>query len=317
MTEENNIWNKLNVSMTKKNQSEVLPSKNVEIKELNKEITVTTKNENLNLNLEKDHEPIARKKLRFTNKKRGRKSKDKKDNNKYTKTHDKFSDDNLKRKVKTHFHNFIIAFLNMKSKHIIGIRNKFGKISSQITQNITVEYNQNLFQKKIKDIIMEMSEKYQDRNKNKNCLKEITNLADKNDEIFTILNTTYKDMYLNYYLKSNKKTFEGEYEDESYEAHITKLQKLFGDTYVENYKRNAESLITFFYSCRKRDRNKKLKLENNQPNHIILPDINNSLNNNITNTNDNNYYQGSSNVIMVSKSTQTDTVQIDDEDTCY
>ena len=36
-----------------------------------------------------------------------------------------------------------------------------------------------------------------------------------------------------------------------------KLQKLFGDTYVDNYKRNAESLITFFYSCRKRDRNKK------------------------------------------------------------
>lgn len=315
MTEENNIWNKLNVSMTKKNQSEILPLRNVEIKELRKEITATTKNENLNV--EKEHEPIARKKLHFTNKKRGRKSNDKKDNNKFTKTHDKFSDDNLKRKVKTHFHNFIIAFLNMKSKHIIGIRNKFGKMSSQITQNITVEYNQNLFQKKIKDIIIEMSEKYQDRNKNKNCLTEIMNIADRNDEIFTILNTTYKDMYINYYLKSNKKTFEGELEDESYEAHIAKLQKLFGDTYVDNYKRNAESLITFFYSCRKRDRNKKLKLKNNESNHIILPDINNNLNNNITNTNDNNYLQVNSNVIMVSKSTQTDTVQIDDEDTCY
>ena len=49
MTEENNIWNKLNVSMTKKNQSEILPLRNVEITKLRKEITVTTKNENLNI----------------------------------------------------------------------------------------------------------------------------------------------------------------------------------------------------------------------------------------------------------------------------
>jgi hypothetical protein len=308
MTE--NIWNKLDDKLTKKNQLGILPLKSVIIKELDKEISESPKNEELKN--EKEHEPIARKNLRFMNKKRGRIKKEKKENYKSSKTHDKFSDDNLKRKVKTHFHNFIIAFLNMKSKHILGNKNKFGKISSEITQNITVEYNQNLFQKQIKDIIIQISEKYQDKNKNRNILQELMKNGNQNDEIFTILNTNYKDMYINYYLKSNKKTFEGE-EDESYQAHLEKLRKSFGDLYVENYKRNAESLITFFYKVKKRERKKNPeKLQTSDSILIKLPDKKNDSKEYLYNINNNKAQISSIN--REEKSTQTERVESGDED---
>ena len=107
-------------------------------------------------------------------------------------------------------------------------------------------------------------------------------------------------MFINCYLKSNKETFKDEPEDESYEAHIEKLENLYGDEYVSNYKRNAESLITFFEQCKKRIRIKKPKLEKQE---------------NILNTN----YINISNPVdnstkLVSISTQTEMYQSEDED---
>ena len=84
------------------------------------------------------------------------------------------------------------------------------------------------------------------------------NTADKDSEIIKFLNISYKDLFLNYYLKSTKKTFEGELEDESYEAHIEKLQRIYGKKYIENYKRNAISLVSFFYKSKKRKRKEKV-----------------------------------------------------------
>ncbi len=55
-----------------------------------------------------------------------------------------------------------------------------------------------------------MSDKFQDKDRNKISLQIIKNKALENDEIVQILNTNYKNMYLNYYLKSNNETFKGE-----------------------------------------------------------------------------------------------------------
>jgi hypothetical protein len=145
----------------------------------------------------------------------------------------------------------------MKAKGILENYNKFGKISFDITQNITVEYNQKLFEQKIKDIIINVSDKYNNKDKNKNALNIVMKNANENSDIMKILNLTYKDLYLNYYLKSTKKLFEGEKEDESYEEHLIKLGKKFGNKYAFEYKRNAENLIQFFYKCKKRVRKKK------------------------------------------------------------
>ena len=145
----------------------------------------------------------------------------------------------------------------MKAKDILKNYNKFGKISFDITQNITVEYNQKLFEKKIKDIIINVSDKYNNKDKNKNALNIVIENSNENSDIMKILNLTYKDLYLNYYLKSTKKLFEGEIEDESYEEHLIKLGKKFGNKYAFEFKRNAENLIQFFYICKKRVRKKK------------------------------------------------------------
>lgn len=227
---EPSIWNQINV-LSQKNPKQYL-MKNVDIKEVNKEEeTITNKNENIkNKN---EHSPIARKTVRFKYKKRGRKHKNTKENY------------NIKRKVKTHYHYFIIAFINMKCKNLLWKKNKFGKISSKITQNITAEYNRKLFEQKIQDIIIQSSDKYLNKDRNKNILQTILRKIDKNDEVYKFLNMNYKDMFLEYYLKSNKKTFEGEKEDESYEAHLEKLKNLYGNNYIDSYKRNAESLISY------------------------------------------------------------------------
>ena len=211
----------------------------------------------------------------FLKKKRGRKS-FKTD----YKVHDRDSPDNIKRKVKTHFHNFIIALLNMKIGQFLQKEIKFGKIASKITQDLTVEYNQKLFKTKIKDIIIVMSDKYSNKNRNKIILNEIMKKVDQNNELILFLNLNYEEIFLNYYLKSNNQTFKGEEEDESYEAHIKKLTKKYGNEYATNFKNTAESLINFFYKCKKRNIKKKLKAPSfvnfndslvNYNENIILP----------------------------------------------
>ena len=243
-------------------------TKNSELMQFN-QILLFDKNENNEINASQNSK-------NFLNKKRGRKNKISNDSDKKSSTHDKYSDDNLKRKIKTHFHNFIIAFLNMKSKNILSKKYQFGKMSSEITQNITVEYNQNLFVKKMKDIIVEMSDKFQDKDRNRIALQIIMKKANNNDEIIQLLDTNYKDMYLNYYLKSTKETFKDEDSDESYESHLKKLEKTHGKEYIFDYKRNAKELISFFYKIKKRVRNKQFK-------ELIKPQFCHSTNSNLAN----------------------------------
>ena len=186
--------------------------------------------------------------------KRGRKT----DRTDY-KIHDRDSPDNIRRKVKTHFHNFMVALLNMKIRQFLQMDENFGKIAFKMTQDLSVEYNKKLFKTKIKDIIIVMSNKYSNKNRNRIILNEIMKRVDKNEELILLLNLNYEDLYLDYYLKSDKETFKGEEEDESYENHQEKLKKKFGNKYANKFKNIAESLIDFFYNCKKRETKKKLR----------------------------------------------------------
>ena len=241
------IWKEFN-GVPQKNEVDQFPIKNELNIELEKENGLTEPKIEVEEN---------KSKLKLNNKKRGRKNKKTDEDNILTVIHDKFSNDNLKRKIKTHYHLFIVAFLNKISKYLLGQTIKFGKISSSITQNITVEYNRRLLDTKIKDIVIKISDKYNDKDRNRIIVDLILNKADKDSEIIKFLNISYKDLFINYYLKSTKKTFEGELEDESYEAHIEKLQRIYGKRYIENFKRNAISLVTFFYKSKKRNRKEK------------------------------------------------------------
>lgn len=204
----------------------------------------------------------------------------------------------------------------MKARHILQVSLKFGKISSDITKDITIDFNQKLFDKKIKDIVSNVSDKYQNKNKNKFILYLVMNKSNQNSEIMKILNLSYKDMYINYYLKSTKQLFEGQYFDESYEEHLIKLEKKFGIKYALDYKRNAESFISFFYICQKRVRKKN-------PNHFekIISPTNINKSEKISKTfNIINYIENKNNILneetpkyLISTSTQTE-MNIGDED---
>ena len=82
--------------------------------------------------------------------KRGRKKKSEKNHfqcsigNKINE-HNKFKPDNIRIKIKTHFHNFILNFFNdlIKSRFTIQ-RYKFRKICYSITKDVTVKNNLNL-----------------------------------------------------------------------------------------------------------------------------------------------------------------------------
>ena len=151
-----------------------------------------------------------------------------------------------------------------------------------------------------------MSNKYSNKNKNKYLLSQIMKKSVENNELITLLNLNYKELYIEHYLKSNKETFEGENEDESYEAHLIKLRQKFGNKYANEYKNIAESLINFFNNCKKRETKKKLR----------APSFANLYNSVI---NYNNKKNELSNFPKIHKSstdreTQTENYYIDDED---
>ena len=308
---QNNIWSTIEYTQPKKVIKKKFFKKTVKISQIDKEKTITQVNNTVN-------EKKNSSKKMFINKKRGRRLKESNDDT-IERTHNRFSDDNLKRKVKTHFHNYIIALLNKNFKNDKQL--KFGKIKSSITQNITVEYNQHLFNKKIKDFIKDVSNKYQNKNMNLDCINYIMSHPYDNKELIQYLNMTYKDMYLNNYLKSTKKDFGLGDLDESYEAHKEKLKK-FGEKYLQDYEKNAENLIEFYKTCKKR---KTRKINGEQS--IIASSIidtpspkknkkyveNGDINNNIINIEEkeNEVYLGQN---MVSCSTQTDVIQTDDEE---
>ena len=241
----NKIYTQLEYNIPFKGNIIKFHKKKVKVNQIDKEKTLTQAHNSVK------KEKIPTPKALFINKKRGRRLK-KLNHITISGTHDRFSDDNLKRKVKTHFHYYIIALLN--SKFVVLSEKdktlKFGKIKSNITQNITVEYNQILFNRLIKDVIVEVSNKYQNQNINLECINYAMEHPKENDKLIKYLNLKYKDMYLNYYLKSTKKDFEGAEIDESFEAHKEKLRK-FGEEYLENYIKNAENLIEFYKNCKK------------------------------------------------------------------
>ena len=98
---------------------------------------------------------------------------------------------------------------------------------------------------------------------------------------------TYKDMYLNYYLKSTISNYNGE-PNESYEFHKEKLRNKFGEEYLKKYIKNAENLISFYNNCKIR---KKKKNDENLLKVPLMIELDESNENNSKKKNDNvSYY---------------------------
>ena len=168
------------------------------------------------------------------------------------KIHNKFSNDNIRRRIKALFHDYIIKLLNhLVKKRFKRIKNKFVKLNSRITKDVGIVYNRNLLNKKIKDIIVHISKKYLNKDNNIRLIRFIES-QQNNEEILNILNMEYRDLYSDYYLKSNKI----DNQENSYEAHKEKILVLYGKEYLDKYIKNVENFVEFFMNGKNR-KNKK------------------------------------------------------------
>jgi hypothetical protein len=220
--------------------------------------------------------------------------------------HNKFCNDNVRRRIKALYNKYIITLLNnlMKTKFE---HNKlhFVKMNIRITKDIGIEYNRNLLNKTIKEIIVNVSNKYQNADNNKICIEFIEEQND-NEEILNILNMTYRDLFVDYYLKSTKENSL----DNSFEAHKEYILSSDGKDYLEIFIKNAESLVEFYTKSKNR---KSRKIE-------VVDTIDIPYENEIIETSDsvnivNNQEivepkMKTNTVIMVSESTQTDICNI-------
>ena len=213
------------------------------------QIKIVMLNENIN-------ELTKIKQLTFITRKRGRKLKKETLENTFdineiyfdNKVHNRFSNDNVKRKLKALFHKYIINLLNyLIQKRFKNNKMKFVYLNSKITKDIGIEFNRSLLNQKIKDIIVNVSKKYNDKEHNKKCIKYIESQND-NEEIIKILNMTYKDLYEQYYLNSN----ENNSLYNSFNEHKKKLMNLYGKEYLKIFNENAENMIEFFLNGKNR-----------------------------------------------------------------
>ena len=140
---------------------------------------------------------------KLTKKKRGRSRKKKFFDaiNDVKNIHDKYSMDNLLRKIQVHFLNFIISYLNDILKEL-NYKEQLLKINYKFKRNINKKFLDGLKNKKISDIVcIDISTKYQKHDKNTN--KKIYEIIKNNKIINNILNKSYIEPFYIYY-KSKK-----------------------------------------------------------------------------------------------------------------
>ena len=161
--------------------------------------------------------------------------------------HSKENDDNIRRKIKCHFHNFIINYFNNLIKEKKKGNLKFKKIKYSYALNDTMKFNNTLLLSKISDFFkLEISNKYKKYQKNENELVYEKLIKRFDNEVRQLFDLTYMEFYEKYYLNeafNNSKLknfyslFENERNKESDENKIrySNLLKLIAEQRFINY----------------------------------------------------------------------------------
>ena len=258
------------------------------------------------------NQELISKEYKFRTKKKGRKKKislnienqSTRATDPYEIVHNKFSKDNIRRRIKALFNNYIIRLLNnlIKQKYL-NSRHYFLKMNIKVTKDLGIEYNRNLLNTPLKEIIVNISNKYQNKeNNNIKCIKYIEEQKD-NEEIINILNMTYEQLYINYLNTTKNDT-----QEYSYEVVKEKLLKLNGKKYLDKFVENAESFVEFFMKTKIRKSRKIKEIENiNIPMENETIETANDSNELISDDNEENK---NSKKNYVSTSTQTDICDI-------
>ena len=152
-----------------------------------------------------------KRKKKYNSYKRGRIKKTNQ-KNKIITIHSKMSFDNILRKIKVMYHNFIIKFVNDYIKFIYDGFQRFRlrKISGKITQNVTKKHNKILSNVSLKEFLSnKISSKYkQDKDKNKKIVNKLCILKTQIKELFEM---SYINFYKKIFLCSNRNYLEEKY----------------------------------------------------------------------------------------------------------
>ena len=150
--------------------------------------------------------------------------------------HDKYSADNLLRKLQVHYLSFIISFLNDILKNL-NYKKKFLKLDYKFKKNVKQNFVESLKSKSLREIICNnISSKYQNYNDDAN---EIICKKIQKDEILNkILSENYLQLFKKIYLKSNKIVNLKEYGLDK-EIILSKEVKMYKDL-LKSFEENKE-----------------------------------------------------------------------------
>ena len=184
------------------------------------------------------------------NKKRGRKRKDEADD--ITSEHNKYTDDNIIRKIKTNIFKYILSSLNESLKFT---NEKFYPLNAKLNENLKKEINIELFNKRIYQIYMseDLNGHHINRNdSNKNLIKKI---FEENIEIKTIniLNMTFIGV-LNHIREKDLHKFLQAIKEKEEKKNNKNL-----DDYMENVCHYLNTFIKWFDDIDGKNSNKKMK----------------------------------------------------------
>ena len=128
--------------------------------------------------------------------------------------HNKYKIDNIRIKIKTHFHSFIIGFFNdlIKLKFKIQ-RYKFRKIPYSITKDVTIKTNLSLKTKTIGELLSnDISDKYKKYESGKNRKSIYYQYKTvKDEEHKSLLSLSYKEFFYDFYLNGNREELNEKY----------------------------------------------------------------------------------------------------------
>ena len=170
-------------------------------------------------------------------KKRGRKPKN---DNKYSKTHSNNYRDNIVYKIKSHFHSFIIKYLNVILS-IVGVENKsrFSNFCGEFQKDITRKTNSKLLDLPISEILKNIPNT---KKKKKNLFlnKILYERVKHNSTLKPLFSLTYKEFYLKYtspkpdeVISNNNNIENSEYLKKTY-SDKDKLSKVL-NTFITNF----------------------------------------------------------------------------------
>ena len=223
--------NTINIIIEEKSEEfdeKIQLNKNKEIKE-NQKTLESHKNE------DKDKELITNQKnlIQLVKRKRGRGKKGEINSSlrENDRIHNKFSTDNLLRKLQVHYISFIILFVNDILKHL-NYEERFFKIDYNFKKNINKKFIESLKSKNIGEIVCtQISDKYKKKDKNSNQI--IYDKIKEDKVINNILSENYLKLFKNIYYKNNNRISLKEYGLDK-DIILSKKVKLFKDLIKDN-----------------------------------------------------------------------------------